>query len=52
MEYKVTEEMAQRIVIYLAEFPYKEVADIIDYFKEQSSHDIITKKDENCNKKS
>ena len=38
MEYKITEEMAQRILIYLGEFPYKEVADIIDYLKEQSKN--------------
>lgn len=37
MEYKIAEEMAQRIAIYLSEFPYKEVADIIDYLKEQAN---------------
>lgn len=35
MEYKLTLEEAQRVVNYLAEFPYKEVADIIDHIKSQ-----------------
>ena len=35
MEYKLTLEQAQRVVNYLAEFPYKEVADIIEALKKQ-----------------
>jgi hypothetical protein len=35
MEFKLTLEEAQRIVNYLSEYPYKEVADIIDNIKKQ-----------------
>lgn len=35
MEYKLPTEMAQRVVNYLAEFPYKEVYDIIEHIKSQ-----------------
>lgn len=35
MEFKLTPEQAQRVATYLGEFPYKEVADIVDSLKEQ-----------------
>lgn len=35
MEFKLTPEQAQRVAQYLGEFPYKEVADIVDSLKEQ-----------------
>ena len=36
MEYKLNANMAQRVVNYLAEFPYKEVYDIIECIKSQN----------------
>ena len=39
MEYKLTAEQAQRVVNYLAEFPYKEVYDIIEAIRSQNKED-------------
>lgn len=35
MEYKLNQEQAQRVVNLLAQFPYKDVYDIIESIKEQ-----------------
>lgn len=40
MEIKIDIEMAQRIVILLAKYPYEEVADIIDFIKNQANNKI------------
>ena len=37
---KITEEQTQRLLMFLGEFPYKEVADLIDTVKSQANEQL------------
>ena len=51
MNFKINLEMVQRIINYLAEFPYKDVYDIIDNLKEQAKKSSINPAMEENDKK-